>query len=332
MIKIVSISIIVCTYNPDKRLLFRCLEAILALDNEGIDIEIILVDNNSNPKLTSIDFVESFLNRESNARCIVETKQGLSAARLAGIKAAKGEWVVFFDDDNEPVCDYLQSLTKIIKEYPSVGAWGPGNVSVDFIDGISDQIKEYAESVFQRRSETIVKFANNRSLQPFYPYGTGLCIERTHLLSYVDLVENGQYTLTDRKGNEMSSGGDTQIVLNCIAAGAAAGVAPGLKLTHIIPKERTTLTYLKRLIYGMNISYHLSVLQVFPEYEENLFKEFDNGLAIKAGAGLKYLKATIINAPVRTLKTIRYLSLIAGGYFALGKPVPKLIERLLKKV
>jgi glycosyltransferase involved in cell wall biosynthesis len=85
-----SCSIVVCTRNRPA-LLARCLEALAALDDS--DYEVIVVDNGDG------DDQISELAARFRARYLVEPRAGLSRARNAGARAARGDIVAFIDDD-----------------------------------------------------------------------------------------------------------------------------------------------------------------------------------------------------------------------------------------
>jgi len=328
----VEYSIVICAYNPDERLLSRCLNAISLLDQTNLSSEIIIVDNNSQPSLQSLRYIQEFLDVNKSANLILETRQGLSAARAAGVLKARGKYVVFFDDDNEPYSDYLQSLRKLHSIHPSVAAWGPGNVWVEFIDGVEKNFEDYAKHIFQERHETSDRFGREKEWQGYYPYGTGLCVDHSSLVSYLKGLNKGTFTLTGRNGEKLTSGEDTQIVLSCIANGKSVGVSSDLKINHLIPKKRAEYRELKKLIYGMNISYDLSVIQVFPEHLQSLTSDQNGDFKATFKVFLKYGKAIISGNKVRMLKTIRYISLIQSKYIAKKEPIPKPISWMLNKL
>ena len=101
-----SFSIVICTYNPNVEIFKRVLNAISNFSTFSPKHEVIIVDNNSNPPVSNFDFVKDFINHLSDRRIIYENEPGLTNARIAGINQSSSEWIVFFDDDNEPDEDY----------------------------------------------------------------------------------------------------------------------------------------------------------------------------------------------------------------------------------
>lgn len=330
-------SIIISSYNPTEKLLKRCLSAVSKLDTTGIKSEIILVDNNSLPSLISLSYVNDFINDVKHSKCIIEAEQGLTHARMRGIEESRGKNIVFFDDDNEPKEDYLTNLKKLHIQYPTVAAWGPGTIWVDYIGGIDKSIHKSTEHIlsnsFQAKSEKYITYGNVRNWQTYYPYGTGLCIKHNLLTEYSLRTKRGDYTAIGRKGDSLSSSEDLQMVLFCIKKSAAAGVSPTLMVNHLIPKKRTNIDYLKNLTFGTNISYHNSISEIFEERKEYLSKTCLSTYSFIRKSLTRYLKVLFSKDQTKTLKLIEFISLNSSHYIAINKhiPIPILwILRLLK--
>lgn len=90
---------IVCTHYRAS-MLRRCLESLAAIDDPSY--EVLVVDN------TSGDPEAERLASEAGARYVREPRPGLSRARNAGARAAKGEQVAFLDDDAIPEPAWLE--------------------------------------------------------------------------------------------------------------------------------------------------------------------------------------------------------------------------------
>ena len=97
------ISVIIPNYNGAKFLR----EAIdSALDQQGVELEVIVVDDGSTD--TSRDVIESYGDR---IRPIFQDNQGAPAARNAGLAIARGESVLFLDSDDLLYLDALQGMS-----------------------------------------------------------------------------------------------------------------------------------------------------------------------------------------------------------------------------
>ncbi|MDQ2719283.1 MAG: glycosyltransferase [Bacteroidota bacterium] len=326
----IDYSIIICTYNPDDRILKRCLESVYQLDTKDFETEVILVDNNSLIPVESLPYVKEYGEKIPFMKVLRVKKQGVKYARMAAIAEAKGKYIVYIDYDNEPEKDYLLELKKLHIQFPQVAAWGPGDVAVDFIDGIDDEIENYARIAFQERHDEKVCIARETQWQPCYPFGTGLCTFSFLLKEYVRLAKQGKFTMHGRRGNKLSSGEDTQMVLLCISKDYFAGVSPTLKLKHIIPKTRANYQYLKRLAYGTALSYDTCYVQVFPQNKNELQQKIISGAKFSRRIIKKYLNAKMHFKSEKIFELANYTGQHAGVYLALKRPLPVFIKRFIK--
>lgn len=112
--KPVTVSIIICTRNRASDLLCT-LQSIQGLRvPQEITAELIIVDNASTDETRSV--VSSFDNSMHPPRYVYEEKPGLSRARNAGLANARGQIILFTDDDIRVPSDWVEAMcTPIIK-------------------------------------------------------------------------------------------------------------------------------------------------------------------------------------------------------------------------
>lgn len=113
--KNMDISIILSTYNRGE-LLRNALEHLRRQQTDGIEYEIIVVNNNSTDGTKEI--VESFIAQDPHFRYIFEERQGLSYARNTGIAAARADLLVFCDDDVETSPTWIQKNYEAFARFP----------------------------------------------------------------------------------------------------------------------------------------------------------------------------------------------------------------------
>jgi glycosyltransferase involved in cell wall biosynthesis len=89
------ISVIVPVYNAEK-FIDRCIKSIL--NQNYNDFEIILVDDGSPDKCPKI--CDEWAEKDERIKVIHKINGGVSSARNAGLKVAKGEFVTFVDSDD----------------------------------------------------------------------------------------------------------------------------------------------------------------------------------------------------------------------------------------
>ena len=100
-----AISVIVPVYRVEKYLP-ACIDSIL--NQTFTDFELILVDDGSPDRCPEI--CDETAKRDARVRVIHQANQGLSAARNAGIEAARGAWLSFVDSDDFVAPDFLETL------------------------------------------------------------------------------------------------------------------------------------------------------------------------------------------------------------------------------
>jgi O-antigen biosynthesis protein len=115
---IVTVTIIIPVYN---RLEFtkKCLES-LSRNTPAGSYEIIIVDNGST------DGTTDFLQRQEITSKVISNQSnlGFSKACNQGAESAKGDYLVFLNNDTEPQPGWLDALVRIIHDDPAVGAVG----------------------------------------------------------------------------------------------------------------------------------------------------------------------------------------------------------------
>lgn len=326
----IDYTVVVFTYNPDEKILSRCLNAISNLDLRDTNTEFLLIDNNSSTPVGNHLYVQDYLKKIPSITITYVKEQGLQYARIAAIEQAKGKYLIFFDYDNEPDTLYIQELKNLNMLYPHVGAWGPGNVDVNFLGTIDKRMEAYARTTFQERHDKEIAFADIKEWQSCYPYGSGLCMYLPLLKKYVALVDAGILTLPGRKGAALTSGEDTQMVLLCIKEGYSAGVSPGLKLTHIIPANRNNSKYLQKLTYSTSSCYYTCMMQVFPEYKTTLEQIIISPGKFSRQAIKKLIRAKSQPDPEQMFNYIFFIGINAGVYFALEIPLPLVVKKTIQ--
>lgn len=112
-----NLSIVIPVYNEEDYIR-GTLDSIYKQNVEKIFFEVIVV-NDGTPD-NSMDIVQEFAATHSNLRIINQKNQGLSCARNAGIKIAKGEYIWVVDSD-DMVTEYsINDILKEIQVHPNV--------------------------------------------------------------------------------------------------------------------------------------------------------------------------------------------------------------------
>jgi len=246
-------SLIVCTHNPDKLLFANVISnLLLIIQYTPVKSELIIVDNNCTPDIKYTPFLNDLILANDNIQLVREDLPGLTYARIAGYKKAKFNWLIFVDDDNLPGIDYLLELDRLSKNYPKVKCWGAGKIEVIYHDQKLNPFLQSLKPLFQERSFIGVCFSSNIAGEDYYPPGSSMCVERSAFQIYLELIEKGSITSSDRTGNSLNSAGDVQIIYCCIKYGFSVGCSDKLTLIHLIKNEKTKHSHLLKLKYALS--------------------------------------------------------------------------------
>ncbi len=105
------VSIVVPVYNVSDYVL-KCLESLVTQSYNNI--EILVIDDGSTDN--SGEICDDFAKNDARIKVIHKKNGGLSSARNAGIKRAKGEWLCFVDSDDYVRKDFVKELYRGIAE------------------------------------------------------------------------------------------------------------------------------------------------------------------------------------------------------------------------
>lgn len=100
-----KISLIIPVYNVEKYI-DNTLNSVLAQTFK--DYEVIMINNGSTDK--SLEILKKYAQKHKNFKLINQHNRGLSNARNAGVKAAKGEYIAFLDSDDFLAPAFLEVL------------------------------------------------------------------------------------------------------------------------------------------------------------------------------------------------------------------------------
>lgn len=238
-----GISIILCTFNGKDRLA-STLEAILELDPE-VPKELILVDNASSDGTG--EWLKHYLrdgHPDFPCRYIFEPKAGLIYARVAGIKSATYDLLLFCDDDNALAPDYLTLGSKLFQSNPKLGVLGGHGIPV--LEGpepawLSSYQKSFALGPQADRSGKIRE-------RPGHVYGAAALFLKKPLL---DLIDSGYtFYLTGRTQTQAISGDDLELCWLMQLMGYEIHYSEDLKFFHTMPQSRMTRDYLIKMKSG----------------------------------------------------------------------------------
>lgn len=262
-----ELTVIIPTHNPDSGRLRRTLSALCQQTLPDAQWETILVDNASANGIDAAAFADAL---PRNLRVVREPRLGLTAARRRGLQEALAPVCVLVDDDNVLAPDYLAHVVRLFAEHPQIGAVGGKSVP-EFEQAPAEWQREFFPLLALRDigdrpliSQGLRDAATGRAAYPaFAPIGAGMALRREAVQRW--LTDSSAAPLSDRRGGELSSAGDNDIVLTLLRHGWEVAYFPELSLTHLIPAARIDPPYLARLNRGIQKSW----MQVLTKHGAN---------------------------------------------------------------
>jgi glycosyltransferase involved in cell wall biosynthesis len=244
-----AISVLITAHNPHPGRFQRTLRGLLDQSLPAAEWELLIVDNASNPPLQASTLG---LDRFSNCNLIQEMRLGVAFGRLAAILHARAPLIVFVDDDTILDPAYLEHTLKIFDRFQRLGVGGGKGVP-EFEAGAPDAwVDEFFPILAIRDfgdNEVIYKWPGHFVYPKFGPITAGMIARREAIILWANAFAADR-ALLGRKGDELSSGEDLDIVIQVFSAGWEVGYFPQLIFTHLIPATRVTKEYLARLEYG----------------------------------------------------------------------------------
>lgn len=251
------VSVIIPAHNPDPKRLRSVLLGLREQTLPGDQWETILIDNASTRWPDAAFFASLGLTQFSS---IAEPSPGLSFARRRGLTAARAPLAVLVDDDNVLDHEYLSQVGRIFTDHPRLGAIG-GRIAPLFEAEPHPWMQEFFPLLALRDlgdrpiiSSTLRPAGAKQAEYPAAaPIGAGMALRRESIQHWLERF--GQDALPDRQGDQLSSGGDNDIVFSILESGWSVGYFPELRLTHLIPASRIRPDYLARLNRGIQQSW-----------------------------------------------------------------------------
>lgn len=251
-----KLSVVICTHNPRQDYLDRTIASIRtqARDRGEFTFELIVIDNSSLRRLED----ELDLSWHPDARVVREDRLGLSYARLRSFEEAQGDIIVFVDDDNVLAADYLANVACVFSLHAELGAIGGKSIPEYEVDppawfhetGLSLACRDLGDSVLSAAWSTE---SGGRFYPVCAPIGAGMAVRRSAYEGYIRAAALDERRLAlGRRGSDLASGEDNDIVLAILEQGWRVAYRPELLLNHLIPAGRLTQDYLERYARSAN--------------------------------------------------------------------------------
>jgi glycosyltransferase involved in cell wall biosynthesis len=252
-----DLSVVICTHNPRSDYLEATLASLRGQvpPVTGWTWELIVIDNASATPLSE----DLDLSWHAAARVVREERLGLTHARLRSFHEARGAIILYVDDDNVLVPTYFRDVLAAFDAHPELG--GAGGKALPryevvppawFADtGISLACRDLGDEAIWYDWRGIPP--TERRYPECAPIGAGMAIRRKAYAAYVAAVTNDPVrSALGRKGSDLASGEDNDMILTLLAGGWSVAYLPQLSLDHLIPARRLEPDYLGNYAYSSN--------------------------------------------------------------------------------
>jgi hypothetical protein len=237
---VTDVTVAICTWNR-AALLDRTLTRLRDLRvPAGLTWEVVVVDNNST------DDTQAVLLKHAAGplplTALKETKQGHSNARNCAVAAARGKLVLWTDDDVLVGPDWLARIVAAADKYPNAEFFG-GPVRPWFETPppawLGDNLDLFGVcfALIDHGPET------RRLAFGEYAYGANVAFRKSVMDRYPFDPALG------RVGTQLSSGDDTRVQDQVVAAGGHGVWVGDAAVDHFLPAARMTVVYVRGILF-----------------------------------------------------------------------------------
>lgn len=243
-----SLSVVLCTYNNADSLDKTLAQLHAQQTEKSVQVEFLIIDNNSSDHTASV--IKKYSEKNPIFIYIFEARQGLSHARNTGAHTARGEYLLFTDDDAELPSNWIQNYWNIIKRHSPVCAYSK-------IAVIWDQPKPWWYISAFRAYFVELDYGNEiLDVKDIYHefFGKNFCVLKNEIISQGGFDPN-----LGRMGTKLVAGEETMIYRKIIAAQKKVIYFPDASVGHRLKAREYTLAHIHKLFLdGAYTSYNLA--------------------------------------------------------------------------
>lgn len=227
-------TVALCTHNHLDRLQVT-LNALQSIHGSGVAWELLVVDNASSDGTASYLKQLPAVWRGSSLRVVSEPQLGIAHARNRALAEAKGEYILFIDDDETPDPNWLQAHTEAIRAFQP-DALG-GRIMVSLTDGgAPGWLKPELAGFLGALDHGSVGAWLTRSETPVF---TGNAAFRRAVFDRIGLFD----TKFGRRGTANFGGEDVDMYERLIAHGCSVRWVPDALIHHRISSLKLRRSY-----------------------------------------------------------------------------------------
>ncbi|WP_295937240.1 glycosyltransferase family 2 protein [uncultured Alistipes sp.] len=300
----IRLSLIIPTHNRASQLI-AALESVVRQDLPAAEWECVVVSNNSTDDTLARFDLFAARYPGLNLRIVTEDGPGVSYARNRGIAETSTPLMVFIDDDERVNEGFLSAYARFFDTYPSVVVAG-GRIIAEYVSGRPSWLSKYTEMPIANPMDF------GPRVRPFpagrVPGGGNMAFRRSAVERY-----GGFDPSLGRVGRMLIGGEENDFFERMMRGGEACWYVPDAVMWHIIPPEKLTESYFRRLCYNVGVSQRVRAA-IYRRYPKTVLFECMKWVAT--------LLMTLTMSPRKSLWLIRMRYEISRGIFSAPLPQP----------
>lgn len=241
----IPLTILIATYNRAASL-EETLRTVATQTADPALWECVVVDNNSDDDTYARAEAFAAAHPLLRVRAVHEPRQGLSPARNRGIAESCGAVVAFVDDDERLDAGFAAAYLHFFAAHPEALAAG-GRVVAEYVAGRPRWMSGFAEQPVANPTDwgsVVCKFPAGH-----IPAGGNMAFRREVFDRF------GAFDpALGRTGTVLLGGEESDLFERLGRAGVRFWYVPGATIRHIIPPEKLTRDYFRRLCYNVGVS------------------------------------------------------------------------------
>lgn len=293
----IRISLIIATHNRAGELL-RALESVVRQDLPPEEWECVVVNNNSTDDTDRRFAHFAAIHSACSLRLVFESNPGLSHARNRGLRESRAPLIAIIDDDERINPGFLRAYVEFFDARPEAVAAG-GRIIAEYPAGRPAWMSRYVERPIANPMDFGPK------VRPFpagrIPGGGNMAIRRSAVERYGDFDPS-----LGRVNGKLSGGEESDLFERLLQGGETLWYVPEAVMWHIIPAQKLTLDYFRRLSYNVGVNQRFRA-QMHHRLPRTLFLE-----GIKWGVTLLLC---LTMSPRKSLWLLRLRAGITRGLF-----------------
>ena len=214
--------------------------------------EVVVVDNGSVDQ--TADIVQRFESRLNNLRYVYEPEPGLHSARHRGLREARGDILVYTDDDTEATPSWLRSVQEAFSD-PDVVMVGGNNLPL-FVEEPPDWLRRLWKRPAAVAGHVLPTLSlldlpgEIRAISPYYVWGCNFSVRKSVLVSSGGFHPDGMPSDLIRFRGD----GETHVSRFVESYGGRCVFHPSASVYHKVTPERMTVDYFRKRGFEQGVS------------------------------------------------------------------------------